>query len=380
MPVLHRLRHCVRYGLPSRLRRLLVPVVSAAIACCSLAAGPAAAAGEPLPKVIRLAAPEQGSQGRSFAGPGPVSLAYATKAFEEEFARDGVQIEWKFFKGAGPAINEGLTTGQLDVVFLGDLAAVIGRASGLKTRLVAAGGRGANSYLATALGSGIQSFSDLKGKRVAVLRGTAYQLPFDRLLRDAGLTEKDVRFTNLDWPTSKAALTSKDIDATFGGSDLQLLKLAGTAELPVSTKGRGDLYGIHSTVIATDAFAAAHPEALSRLVKVVVRQAHLASNGQIEREALFARFHEISGLPVELFSSEFAGTELKTRYSPLLDDSFVAHFQDVIDGARQAGIIRQGFDPVGWADPSFLDAALKALQLEGFWTPTTAAETRVARR
>ncbi|MES2186680.1 MAG: ABC transporter substrate-binding protein [Pseudomonadota bacterium] len=356
-------------------RRALL-AASAALPGLSVAA--AATAAE-LPKVIRLAAPEQGSAGKSFAGAGPVSLAYASKAIEAEFEKDGVKIEWKFFKGAGPAINEALTTGQLDVVFLGDLAGVIGRASGLKTRLVHAGGRGSNSYLATALRSNIQSFKDLKGKRVAVLRGTAYQLSFNRLLEDQGLTEKDVRFTNLDWPTSKAALVNKDIDATFGGSDLQLLKIAGTADIPVSTRGRGPIYGINSGTIATDAFARKYPKALTRLVKVLVQQAYAVSQDDSKRAALFERFHEISGLPVALFSSDFEGTPIKGRYSPLLDNGFVSHYADVIDGARKVGIIRQTYDAQAWADPSFLNRALKELKLETFWTPTNAAGLVAAR-
>jgi sulfonate transport system substrate-binding protein len=352
------------------------PFIAALAVAGLLARGPVQAADQPT--VIRLAAPEQGSQGRSFAGAGPVSLAYANKAVEAEFEKDGVKIEWKFFKGAGPAINEAIATGQLDVVFLGDLAGVIGRAGGLKTRLVAASGRNNNSYLATTLGSDIKTFKDLKGKRVAVLRGTAYQLPFDRLLEAEGLTEKDVRFTNLDWPTSKAALVSKDIDATFGGSDLQLLKIAGTAQIPISTKGRGPIYGIHSTVIATDDFAKKHPEALTRLLKVLVKEAQ-ASSDDGKRNALFEQFAQISGLPVALFAAEFEGTSVKERYSPLLDDGFVSHFNDVIDGAKNAGIIRQAFDARTWADASFLNRALKELQLETYWAPTNAAGLVAAR-
>jgi ABC-type nitrate/sulfonate/bicarbonate transport system substrate-binding protein len=34
--------------------------------------------------------------------------------------------------------------------------------------------------------------ADLKGKKVTVLKGTAYQRTFDNLLATAGLTEKDV--------------------------------------------------------------------------------------------------------------------------------------------------------------------------------------------
>jgi sulfonate transport system substrate-binding protein len=188
-----------------------------------------------------------------------------------------------------------------------------------------------------------------------------------------------VRFTNLDWPTSKAALVSKDIDATFGGSDLQLLKLAGTADIPVSTRGRGPIYGINSGTIATDEFATKYPEALTRLVKVLVQQAHAASLDESQRTALFTRFHDISGLPVALFASDFEGTPIKDRYSPLLDSGFISHYADVIDGARKVGIIRQTYDPNAWADPSFLNRALKELKLEGFWAPTNAAWLVAAR-
>lgn len=337
---------------------------------------PALAAG--LPATIRLAAPEQGGGGKSFAGAGPVSLAYARKAIEAEFEKDGVAVEWKFFKGAGPAINEALAAQQLDIVFLGDLAGVIGRANGLKTRLVAATGRGSNSYLATALGSGIHSFKDLKGKRVAVLRGTAYQLPFNRLLEAEGLTEKDVRFTNLDWPTSKAAVAAKDIDATFGGSDLQLLKLAGTADIPVSTKGKAAALGIQAGAIATQDFIDKYPEALTRVVKALVKQAQQASD-ESRAAALYEQFAQISGHPVALFSSEFEGSSLKARFSPLIDDGFVAGYRNVVAGARQLGIVRQSFDVDAWVEPRFVNAALRELKLEGYWAPVKAGPVLAAR-
>lgn len=36
-----------------------------------------------------------------------------------------------FFKGAGPVVNEALANGQVDFAYLGDLAAIIGKANGL---------------------------------------------------------------------------------------------------------------------------------------------------------------------------------------------------------------------------------------------------------
>lgn len=69
----------------------------------------------------------------------------------------------------------------------------------------------------------VKTVADLKGKRVAVLKGTAYQRPFDNLLASAGLTEKTSSSSTPDWPSSKAALVAGQIDATFGGPDLFLL-------------------------------------------------------------------------------------------------------------------------------------------------------------
>ena len=42
--------------------------------------------------------------------------------------------------------------------------------------------RGTNSYLATAPGVEISTISDLKGRKVSVLKGAAFQRPFDKLL------------------------------------------------------------------------------------------------------------------------------------------------------------------------------------------------------
>ena len=121
------------------------------------------------------------------------------------------------------------------------------------------GWRESSSYLAVAPGLTVRSFADLKGRTVAVLKGTACQRPFDALLADAGLTEKDV-------------------DATFGGADLHLLKDQGVT-LPISTKGRGPAYNIHAAVLATDGFIRRYPIHTPRLVNQVVRAARWGGSG-----------------------------------------------------------------------------------------------------
>ncbi len=140
---------------------------------------------------IRIGVPDQSAGSKPFIE-GPVGMAYIRHQLEAVFKPQGVDIQWQFFKGAGPAVNEALANQQLDFVYLGDLAAIIGKANGLPTRLLL-GSRGSESYLAVTRASGIKTLADLKGKRVAVYRGTADQLAFDRALQTAGLTEETCR-------------------------------------------------------------------------------------------------------------------------------------------------------------------------------------------
>lgn len=317
------------------------------------------------PAAIRIGSPQVGVGQKFFPGTSSLAIVHANGWLEEEFKKDGIEIQWTSFRAAGPAVNEALANKQLDIVSLGDLAAVIGRSRGTSTRLVFANSRGSNSYLATAPGSGIKDFKDLKGKKVAVLIGTAYQRPFDLLLKDAGLGPRDVKIVNFDWPTSKAAVVSGDIDATFGGNDLLLLKDKGVG-FPVSTKNRGSDYTIQSAILASDDFAAKNPEILTRVIKQLVRAAAWASD-EANRDKLLALLADGSGVPVEVYRQEFDGESLKLRASPLLDEAYVANFKGVVEDAVEQKLIRQPVNVDAWIDPRFVQEALKQLKLERNW-------------
>lgn len=323
------------------------------------------------PAVIRIGSPELGTGDKGFPGGNPLAVVRANQWLEQEFAKDGIKVEWTFFRGAGPAVNEALSSKQLDVVFLGDLASVIGKSRGLPTRLIAVTGRNSHSYLAVAPGSDIRTFADLKGRKVSVLKGTAYQRPFDALLAASGLTERDIRLVNLDWPTSKAAVVNKDIDATFGGADLALLRDKGVT-LPVSTKGRGSAYAITAAVLATDEFITRYPAATTRLVKQLVRASAWASE-ESNRGALIQLWGQQSGQGGTVFEAELEGENLRLRHSPLVDDGAIAAYKGVVADGLRLGLIRQNIDVEAWVAPQFVDAAVRELRLERAWQRLSAA-------
>ena len=116
--------------LPLRLLRSLL--------IASLFALPAAAAHADKPATIRIGVAQQGAGDPPTFGGSSAATAQLQQLVEKEFAADGIKVEWLFFKGAGPAVNEAIANKALDFAYQGDLPAVLARANGIKTRLLLA--------------------------------------------------------------------------------------------------------------------------------------------------------------------------------------------------------------------------------------------------
>ncbi|XYI00090.1 ABC transporter substrate-binding protein [Sorangium sp. So ce1128] len=149
------------------------------------------------PSEIRVANPGVGVGNRPAVGGSAWSLLSLRSALEGEFKSDGVPVRWSFLRGAGPAVNETYANGLTDFSLLGDLPSIIGRAGGLKTRILASGPK-TNLYIAVPADSPIQSIKDFKGERFAVFKGTCLQLSAARILEAHGLSERDIRAINMD--------------------------------------------------------------------------------------------------------------------------------------------------------------------------------------
>src|SRR4051812_18966625 len=66
------------------------------------------------PTVIRIAFSGTGIGGRPQVEGSYIATAHARGMLEEEFRKDNIQIQWYFFKGAGPATNEAFANHQID--------------------------------------------------------------------------------------------------------------------------------------------------------------------------------------------------------------------------------------------------------------------------
>ena len=127
------------------------------------------------------------------------------------------RIKWALFPAASPLL-EALDAGALDIGGIGAAPFAFAYASGAKIRAVTAyrptGERaGKASAIVVRKGSPIRTLADLKGKRVATIRGSAGQDLVLRLLERAKIDPKTISWTYLSNGEAKAALATGSIDA-----------------------------------------------------------------------------------------------------------------------------------------------------------------------
>jgi sulfonate transport system substrate-binding protein len=146
----------------------------------------------------------------------PVSLVLKQKGLlEKEFAKDGISIVWVQSAGSNKAL-EFLNAGSIDFGSTAGSAALVARINGNPIKSIYVFSRPEWTALVTTKDSKIASIADLKGKRVAVTRGTDPHIFLVRALLSAGLSEKDITPVLLQHADGKTALIRGDVDAWAG--------------------------------------------------------------------------------------------------------------------------------------------------------------------
>src|SRR6201995_5597798 len=146
----------------------------------------------------------------------PVSLVLKQKGLlEKEFAKDGISIVWVQSAGSNKAL-EFLNAGSIDFGSAAGSAALLAKVNGNPIKSIYVYSQPEWTALVTRKDSPITKIEDLKGKRVAVTRGTDPHIFLVRALLDAGLSEKDITPVLLQHPDGKTALIRGDVDAWAG--------------------------------------------------------------------------------------------------------------------------------------------------------------------
>jgi sulfonate transport system substrate-binding protein len=178
--------------------------VLAALAAAALL--PAAAFAADAPKEIHI----------DWATYNPVSMLMKDKGLvEKEFAKDGITVRWVQTLGSNKAL-EFLNAGSIDFGSSAGSAALVAKINGNPIKSIYVYSKPEWTALVTRKDTPIKTVTDLKGKRVAVTRGTDPHIFLVRALQKFGMSEKDIVPVLLQHPDGKTALIRGDVDAWAG--------------------------------------------------------------------------------------------------------------------------------------------------------------------
>lgn len=140
-------------------------------------------------------------------------LQRAQGSLEQKLQPLGVQVKWVEFP-AGPQLLEGLNVGAIDVGFVGEAPPIFAQAAG--AQFVYIGYDPAAPHAEAILvpkDSPIRSVADLKGKKVALNKGSNVHYLLLRQLEKHGLSLKDIQPVYLAPADGRAAFESGSVDA-----------------------------------------------------------------------------------------------------------------------------------------------------------------------
>jgi sulfonate transport system substrate-binding protein len=195
----------------------------------------------------------------------PVSMVLKEKGLlEKEFAKDGISIQWVQTLGSNKAL-EFLNAGSIDFGSTAGSAALVAKINGNPIKSIYVYSQPEWTALVTRKDTNINKVEDLKGKRVAVTRGTDPHIFLVRALLSVGLTEKDIHPVLLQHPDGKTALIRGDVEAWAGLDPMMAqAEIEDGARLFYRNKG-ANTWGILN---AREEFLKDHPDLVKRVLAV----------------------------------------------------------------------------------------------------------------
>ncbi len=265
-----------------------------------------------------------------FATYNPVSLVLKERGIlENALKSEGIAVRWIQSAGSNKAL-EFLNAGSLDFGSTAGAAALIARVNGNPIRSVYVYSRPEWTALVTAARSGIKTVADLKGKRVAVTRGTDPHIFLVRALAEAKLTERDVRLVLLQHQDGRLALERGDVDAWAGLDPLMAAAEIETGAVLFHRKAADNTWGILNV---REEFAEKNPA----LVRAVLKAYEEARKWSIENPAELTRLLvNVTKLPEPVVARQLQRTEL--THGPIGS----AQIETIVgagEALKQAGIL-----------------------------------------
>lgn len=253
------------------------------------------------------------------------------KLLEQEFPN--AKVTWNEFP-AGPQILEALAVGSIDVGVTGDAPPVYAQAAGKPLYYIAyETAKPLASAILIPKGSSLKQLADLKGKRIALQKGSSAHFLLVQAVRKAGLKWSDIQPIWLTPADARAAFQKGAVDAWaiwdpyYASTELE-------DQAKVLTTGK-NLSPNYTFYLAAPNFVQQHPQAVTGLLKQINQADRWVQQHQSETADLIGKS---TGLKPAV-SSLFVQRRPRPSAAAPLNAKVIAEQQQLADIFSQQGII-----------------------------------------
>ena len=261
------------------------------------------------------------------------SLVYLKdqKFLEQALAKQKISVKWVEFP-SGPPMLEALNTGNLDFATTGEAPPVFAQAASSGLVYVAHETASPNSEgLLLPKNSTITDPKQLKGKRIAVTKGSSAHYTLVQALKKYGIAYSDIQPIYLQPSDARAAFEQGNVDAWVVWEPYRAAaeKQLGARTL-FNTEGLKPSYSFY---LARKEFAAAHPELIQSVVAQVNR-ADKAINADLDGFGKITA--KLIGLPEDI---AIEGVKRREYGASYITADVVAEQQKVADAFYELKLI-----------------------------------------
>ena len=254
---------------------------------------------------------------------GTLIILKHTGYLEQALARTGDRVDWSEHP-AGPQMLQAMGAGALDFGITGDTPPIFAQAA--SRRIVYVGHEPpapSGEAILVPKGSPIASVAGLRGKTVALNRGSNVHWLLVRALQQAGLSMHDIQPVFLPPAAGRPAFDTGRVDAwTIWDPYLSSVQ---TASSPVVLATANGLVQNRQFLLADRAFADAHPDLVGETLRQLDRSDQWA---QTHRSEVSQYLASDTGLPLPVVRT--AIDRLSFGVSPMTPD-VVAEQQEIAD-------------------------------------------------
>lgn len=275
---------------------------------------------------------------------------------EQELEKDGVKVTWTQSAGSNKA-NELVNSNSVDFGSTAGAAALLARTNGVPLKTVYVYSKPEWTALVVRGDSALASVAELKGKKVAVTRGTDPFFFLLRSLKEAGLSQSDVEIVNLQHADGRAALIRGDVDA-WSGLDPHMA----SAQLKDGAKliHRNIDFNTFGTLNVREEFAQKYPEYVKKVVLGYERARKWILENPEEAAKILA---EAGKIELDVAKLQISERTVLNKDVGAPNDALRAALQAVVPILTEEKLVAADKDP-GKALTELIDASLAEAALK----------------